>query len=513
MKQPILVLLPLLGLAACATGGNIHGDFDCKAPGGTCAPMGSIDASALASMGRGQSSSVSGIGIDTPQVSRTLAGQVIADSSDPQRTSDRVLRVVFPAHIDADGIYREESAAHAVVEASQWAEALGAMPALRGDTRLRAAGVIPATGVVPAVPPARALATLDEIIAARAAGAPTSQRTDPAGAPSSAGPVDPRPAAPWLATSAPAAAMRPPVVMPFPRAASRVAEPLSLAEAAAGLSAPHLAALDPRDPAANYDTPDVVAAAPQSGTSVNGASPDRAAARRNLKSGMELRHMAPPAMVDVAGSAAPPGSAAAPFGSRPVRWKGKTYDLPYRNPQPLSASESAAGTAGPNPTARLNREALEHLAPPPGKSVSAATDVLASASSARGDVGATSNIVVNNPSAAALPSLPSTSPYAPTDSARVAKARVQAMAAPLIARATDAGHAAALDEGGLKLPLPTTARGWSALAEVLPPQSPRAGPASLPGTVSPARPAAAGSAPAASPDAGNGAPVAPGTPQ
>ena len=166
MNRSILApsLLALsLSLTGCVTGGNIKGDFQCSAPGGTCAPMSTIDAAAIS--GIGSFRSIGEPGIEGQSVPRGIAGPVLADGTAPARTSDRVLRVVFPAHIDADGIYREQSAAHAVVENGAWAEALGGKPVNpRGVPALRAAGVVPAAPAAPS-----ALATLDEIVAARAA--------------------------------------------------------------------------------------------------------------------------------------------------------------------------------------------------------------------------------------------------------------------------------------------------------------------------------------------------------
>ena len=43
----VLAGIGALPLAGCLTSGtNMHGNFDCRAPGGTCAPMTRIDAAA-----------------------------------------------------------------------------------------------------------------------------------------------------------------------------------------------------------------------------------------------------------------------------------------------------------------------------------------------------------------------------------------------------------------------------------------------------------------------------------
>jgi conjugal transfer pilus assembly protein TraV len=276
-----------------------------------------------------------------------------------------VLRVVFPAHIDADGIYREQSAAHAVVENGAWAEALGGKPVNpRGVPALRAAGVVPASPTA-----ASALATLDEIVAARAA---------------QAGRNAPEPA--------PAIAITPTAYGAEP-AASRFAAPLSLAEAASGLAAPRVLNLDPRAPTENFDTPDVLAARAMVATPAS-VSPARRVAP------------APAATLAQAPSSVLP---TAPYGSRPVRWKGKTYQLPYSNPQPTAAASAAPEAAQPDHTADLNKASLAR-------------------------VSQTSAV------AAKAPAQPA---YAITSDPQVAQARVQAMATPVMIGAIESGRDAA----------------------------------------------------------------------
>lgn len=437
MRFGLLSLVPLLGLAACTTGGNVKGDFQCAAPGGTCAPMGSIDAAALASMGSGRPAPMSGIGIDTPHVPRTLSSQVIADTSGPQRTSDRVLRVVFPAHIDRDGIYREESAAHAVVEGSEWAQALGAHVA---DPRKRAA--LRPSGVEPVAVPARALATLDEIIAARAVRAsaialPLDPATPPDAATAAASlPATSLPSAVPSGSApvpAPVTALRSPMVMPFEGFASRAAQPQSLAEAAAGLTAPRVAMLDPRDPAADYDTPDLVVARADPAPDQPFIKPGRSPERRVVRSASMPRTATTP-------SAALPS--ASPYGSRSVRWKGKSYEVPYRNRQPAALTAAIIDTPAPNRTAELNNAALARTTSPSEP-----------ASAAEQGEGLAASTAPSALSAAAAPPA--------TRDTSVARARVKAMATPLLASAIESGRdsARAAVPGGLSLRLPTSAAG------------------------------------------------------
>lgn len=424
------ILVPLLGLAGCATTGNIHGDFACAAPGGTCAPMGSIDAAAISSIVSGRTTPMSSGGIDSPRVQRSLSGQVIA--GEPQRTSDRVLRVVFPAHIDTDGVFREEAAAHAVFQPSEWAQALGVRPEQPRGVGLRAAGAMPAPA------PTSALATLDEIVAARAVGAVP--------APAAAPPVSFRPdmqpvagnASPSaLSANALPAAMRPALVMPFQPIATRSVQPQSLAEAAAGLEAPRIPRLDPRDPAANYDTPDVAAPMPKTMTASVQNPDDRVVARAELKAAMQSRQMA-----------GTEPTSAAPFGTRPVRRKGKTYQMPYRSPQPVAAIAASAKPVQLNPTAALNKAALARsMSGPSGPALVPTSEASAAA-------GATP--------VAATPA------YAPTVDASEASSRVSAMAAPVIAGAVEAGRSSAAAAGprGMKLSFPTKASDLSELARV-----------------------------------------------
>ena len=393
-----LGILPLL--AACATTGNIKGDFQCSAPGGSCAPLSVIDAGAVSSIGNGRSTM--GISDQIPGP-RPLGGPFLTDGSAPPRTSDRVLRVVFPAHIDSDGIYREESAAHAVVENAAWAQALGVRPQPpRGTPSLRTSGIAIEQA------PRSALATLDEIVAARAA-----RPGSAAGSVSVPVVVDEMPPVAALPAYAPAgntAALRgsprfEPVAS-FSGFASRSVAPQSLAEAAAGLSAPKLPALDPRNPAANYDTPDVAAIRTEaSPASIVTFAPGSAGAKVFVPA-LKPRGVAVATASD------------APYGTRPVRWKGRTHAVPYKNPQPPSAVEQPSQS---NPTAELNKAALAKVAADRPGPVPAA--VVAS--------------------------------LAPTKDAQIAMARVRAMAAPIIANGVDKGRQAASDAApeGFKLPI------------------------------------------------------------
>ncbi|MDP3674689.1 MAG: hypothetical protein Q8R44_06290 [Novosphingobium sp.] len=125
------VLAASVSLGGCTSlGGNIQGNFSCRAPDGICAPTSTIDDAALALIGGDESvipaGPYSAPPSDTPRMIRTSA-------SEPVRSGEKVLRIVFPAHIDRAGRYRETTAIHAVVERAVWTNA-SAAPAARTST-------------------------------------------------------------------------------------------------------------------------------------------------------------------------------------------------------------------------------------------------------------------------------------------------------------------------------------------------------------------------------------------
>ena len=99
--------------SGCATfGTNVEGDFTCRAPKGDCAPSQVIDARATKDL------SASG------PVHDGLRRPVSVASGDQGRTSERTLRIVFPAHIDETGTLHDDAVAWAVVENPRWAAEL-----------------------------------------------------------------------------------------------------------------------------------------------------------------------------------------------------------------------------------------------------------------------------------------------------------------------------------------------------------------------------------------------------
>ena len=115
------VLAATASLGACTSlGGNIQGNFSCRAPDGICAPTSTIDDAALALIGGDESvipaGPYSAPSTETPRLIRTAANK-------PVRSGEKVLRIVFPSHIDRGGRFRETTAIHAVVERAVWTTA------------------------------------------------------------------------------------------------------------------------------------------------------------------------------------------------------------------------------------------------------------------------------------------------------------------------------------------------------------------------------------------------------
>ncbi len=132
------LILAGTGLASCTTmGGNIKGNFSCVAPDGICAPSSTIDDRALAMIaGEDGDRMITPAGPYSvpasdgrgPQsiAARSVSGGFQAAAAAPARSQERVLRIVFPAQIDAAGRLREQTAIHAVVERGEWQQALAA---------------------------------------------------------------------------------------------------------------------------------------------------------------------------------------------------------------------------------------------------------------------------------------------------------------------------------------------------------------------------------------------------
>lgn len=143
-----VLVLPLLG--GCATfGSNIAGDFACragsKASATDCPPARVIDARAIADLSDNETA--------LPKAVRKAARP-----GDTARTAERILRVVIPAHVDEEGLLREEAVVWIVAEPPEWTARLrrpersGSKSALRTVARhVLDAQAEPEAGAPPAV--------------------------------------------------------------------------------------------------------------------------------------------------------------------------------------------------------------------------------------------------------------------------------------------------------------------------------------------------------------------------
>ena len=102
--------LSCVTLSSCASlGSNISGSFDCKAPGGSCAPTSQIDAAANAPM------------LDQ---SPSSGRRSLISAAQTARTGERVLKIVFPGFVDASGNLHEARSVHVVARSPDWAATL-----------------------------------------------------------------------------------------------------------------------------------------------------------------------------------------------------------------------------------------------------------------------------------------------------------------------------------------------------------------------------------------------------
>ena len=102
--------LSCVSLSSCASlGSNISGSFDCKAPGGSCAPTSQIDAAASAAM---------------LEKSPSNGRRDLISAAQTARTGERVLKIVFPGFVDASGNLHEARIVHVVARSPDWAATL-----------------------------------------------------------------------------------------------------------------------------------------------------------------------------------------------------------------------------------------------------------------------------------------------------------------------------------------------------------------------------------------------------
>ena len=131
-SQALASLLAVSTLSGCVgLGGNIKGSFTCQAPDGICAPSALIDDRALSLISDDPSMGPRPTGPyreeAKPQKATSPSTMIAATQpvrspvgASPSRSSERVLRIVFPAHIDERGRLHETSAVHAVVSEGEW---------------------------------------------------------------------------------------------------------------------------------------------------------------------------------------------------------------------------------------------------------------------------------------------------------------------------------------------------------------------------------------------------------
>lgn len=141
-KLPALAGIALatsaLGLASCTTfGTNISGKFGCGAPqGGSCAPATVIDDKALAEI-TGDTSYRPAVEYRQAPVRPLPQNVSYAANTAVGAAPQKVLRIVFPAHVDGAGRYHEASVVQAMVDSGQWVAATnGHGPGLAASTTL-----------------------------------------------------------------------------------------------------------------------------------------------------------------------------------------------------------------------------------------------------------------------------------------------------------------------------------------------------------------------------------------
>jgi len=111
-----LIVGLLAATSGCSTlGGNVSGDFACRAPSGSCAPMSDIDDRAIRSLTSPGENSSGRPGEQPHRIASARPGAT------PVRTGERTLTIIFPAYVDAAGVLHDEARAHAVVERPGWA--------------------------------------------------------------------------------------------------------------------------------------------------------------------------------------------------------------------------------------------------------------------------------------------------------------------------------------------------------------------------------------------------------
>lgn len=168
-----IVVAGLAALSGCATfGTNVKGNFSCAAPDGTCAPSSVIDDRALA-MIAGEPAALQPTGPfeRAPDVIRRQS--TTADAGTVTRVGQKVLAIVFPAHVDAQGRYHETSTVRAVVDTGAWLAAVddrGPELAQVAPMRVSVPSIDQASALADAAEPPAAVPAPEAVAAARALG-------------------------------------------------------------------------------------------------------------------------------------------------------------------------------------------------------------------------------------------------------------------------------------------------------------------------------------------------------
>lgn len=124
-RQSIAALTTLsfsaLALTSCTSlGGNVKGDFLCRAPGGSCAPSTVIDDQALAQIGEARPLPASQT---SPwNMPRQPAPQIAQAGNGMASVPPRVTQVVFPAFVDSNGYLHEARKVKMVSQAGGWVQ-------------------------------------------------------------------------------------------------------------------------------------------------------------------------------------------------------------------------------------------------------------------------------------------------------------------------------------------------------------------------------------------------------
>lgn len=116
--RDFIITTTALALSGCASlGTNISGSFDCKAPGGSCAPTAVIDAQASLAL------------LDAEEPGGRRRSIAAAQTA---RTGEQLLKIIFPGFVDDHGNLHEARAIHVIAQKPDWAAAIA------GDDSLKA---------------------------------------------------------------------------------------------------------------------------------------------------------------------------------------------------------------------------------------------------------------------------------------------------------------------------------------------------------------------------------------